>query len=96
MICEGNLETLKLKETIKNGGRKVIVDCTSVAIFLVALNTFLSGVGTLYSDFYKTGKMPSYEVFSSAAQAFAAATSLVYMLMLTRKYRVSVPEGKKA
>jgi hypothetical protein len=87
---EENMKLPKLNnpkiDKLKDGGRKILVDCASVAIFLVVVNSLLSGFGTIYSAFYNTGKLP-VEAFNSAAPAFASAISLVYLLLLTRKYR---------
>jgi purine-cytosine permease-like protein len=83
------------KNRIKDGGRKLLVDAASVAIFLMVVSTFLGGIGVLYADYYRNGKLPSPDVFTAAAQAFASSTSFVYLLILTRKYRAEPEEVKK-
>jgi hypothetical protein len=80
------------KQFWKDGLRKFLVDGASVAIFMMVVWTLFNGIGSLYTSYYETGGLPKPEVFTSASAAFASATSFVFMLMLTRKYRVAEKE----
>ena len=81
-------------KSFKQTGKSLLVDAASVIIFMAITYVFAQGTGTLYTAYYNTRKMPTPDVFSSAATQFTGAISLVYLLLLTRKHQ-SPSEVKK-
>lgn len=79
----------------KLGVRKIVVDVACVMIFLAASYGIIGGLTTLYTNYYNTLKIPAPEAFSAASTQFAGSISLVYLLLLTRKYRVPKNDGKE-
>jgi hypothetical protein len=62
------------------------VDVVSIIIFVAISYMAVQGASTLYTAYYNTGKIPAPDIFSTASTQFATATSLVYMLLQTRKH----------